>query len=149
MTSRAAPGPLPFAFRNPNRPDVVALVLDAGALIAFEHADPTVLAFLDEAHRRAVPVRTSSGATSQVWRDRARQVRLTRLLRGVEEVAIDKQTRPRIGRLLALSSTVDVVDAAVVDVTVDGDEILTTDPDDLAHLAASAGRRVDIIAIGT
>ena len=41
----------------------------------------------------------------------------------------------------------DVVDAAVVAVAVDGDTILTADPDDLEALANAAGLHIDITRI--
>lgn len=41
----------------------------------------------------------------------------------------------------------DVVDAAVVLLAVDGDTILTSDPDDLAALANTAGLHIDLVAV--
>jgi hypothetical protein len=41
----------------------------------------------------------------------------------------------------------DIVDAAVVVLAGDGDEIFTSDPGDLRALARSAGIHVDLIAI--
>lgn len=127
----------------------MAVVLDAGALIAFEQSNPTILALLQQAHVRSIPVRTTSGATAQVWRHRATQVRLSRLLRGVDEVAIDPESSPRIGSVLARSGTADVVDASLIEVAVDGDEVITSDADDLAHLARAVGKRIMIIPIST
>ena len=43
--------------------------------------------------------------------------------------------------------TSDVVDASIVDIASDGDEVLTSDPDDIAVLATAAHRRLSIIAI--
>lgn len=47
----------------------------------------------------------------------------------------------RIGSLLALSDTADVVDASIIEIARDGDEILTSDPGDIVALAKVAGRR--------
>lgn len=127
----------------------MAIILDAGALIAFESSNPVVLALLNDAHARSVPVRTTSGATAQVWRDRAKQVKLTRLLRGVDERPIDDESSPRIGLILAAASRTDVVDGSIIEIAADGDDVLTTDPEDMAHLASAAGRRLVIIAIST
>ncbi|MGH3908450.1 MAG: hypothetical protein ACRDTE_30330 [Pseudonocardiaceae bacterium] len=59
----------------------MTLILDAGALMAYEHGDRTVRAFLERASQTGVDVRTTSGAVAQVWRDGARQARLA-MLRG-------------------------------------------------------------------
>ena len=127
----------------------MALILDAGALIAFESSNPIVLALLSDAHARSVPVKTTSAATAQVWRDKSKQVQLTMLLRGVDEQPIDEASSPKIGMILAAASVTDIVDASVVEIASDGDEILTSDPHDLAHLASAAGRRVVIIPVST
>lgn len=127
----------------------MALILDAGALIAFESRNPTVVKLIADAQAAGEPVRTTSGVTSQVWRDQARQVVLSRLLRGVEERPIDPTVSKRIGSLLALLETADVVDASIVDIARDGDEILTSDPADIVALAKAAGRRLTVIPIST
>jgi len=41
----------------------------------------------------------------------------------------------------------DVIDAAVVLLASDGDRVLTSDPDDLEPLAASAGIHVDLMRV--
>lgn len=125
----------------------MAVVLDTGALIAVDRGDRTVVAFLESAQRDRVPVRTTSAAVAQAWRRGERQVRLVRLLRGVDERSLDPDAARRIGDLLARSETIDVVDGAVVDVAVSGDEILTTDPGDLADLADAAGKHLTIIPL--
>jgi hypothetical protein len=127
----------------------VAVLLDAGALIAFERSNPTVLALLHQAQARSILVRTTSGVTAQVWRDRSRQVRLGLLLRGVDEVAIEPASSPRVGAILAASRTSDIVDASLIEIAADGDEVITSDPDDLVHLARSIGKRISIIPIST
>ncbi len=125
----------------------MALVLDAGALIAIERHDPVVLGHLIEARRDGVAVRTTSTVVSQVWRDGRRQARLSSALRGIEEVAHDRSRSRRIGQLLGRAGASDVVDAGVVDIAADGDEVLTSDVDDLAELATAAGRRLTLIPV--
>lgn len=127
----------------------MAVLLDAGALMAFEKSNPTVLALLRHAQIRSIPVRTTSGVTAQVWRDRSTHVRLARLLRGVDEVAIDPTSSPRVGSVLATSRTSDVVDASLIEIAVDGDEVISTDARDLAHLARCTGKRISIIPISS
>lgn len=114
-----------------------------------ERRDRTVTALLDQAQHQQVTVRTSAAAVAQAWRPGGRQVRLTRLLRGVDERSLDPATARRVGALLTRSATADVVDAAVMDSAAPGDEILTSDPGDLAVLVEAAGKRLRIIAVST
>lgn len=76
-------------------------------------------------------------------------MRLTRLLRLVDEHTLDPTAARRVGTLLMRSATVDVVDAAVVDIAAPGDEILTSDPKDLGLLAEAAGKQLTITRVST
>ena len=76
-----------------------------------------------------------------------RQALLARLLAGVEVVALDEEFGRRTGVLLACAGTSDVVDAAVVLLARDGDDILTSDPRDLLALAETAGAHIELVAI--
>ncbi|GAA1520353.1 hypothetical protein [Nocardioides humi] len=121
----------------------MTLVLDTGALLAIEWRNRAVLAAIRRAHEEGVPVRTSSGAVAQTWRNGARQVRLATALRGIDEHAIDAGASRRVGRLLADAGTSDVIDAHVATLCDPNAVLLTSDPDDLDHLAATRG--VDVI----
>lgn len=125
----------------------MALILDAGALIAVERGSAAVLGLLIEAQRAAVPVRVPSAVVAQVWRDGARQARVASVLRGIDAVALTDERARRIGELLAAAGRADVVDGSVLEVAADGDEILTSDHDDLRHLATSAARSITIIPV--
>jgi hypothetical protein len=125
----------------------MSLLLDAGALIGYERGNLVVLGALAHAQASRIPVLTTAAVTAQVWRDRRRQVRLTMLLRGVDERPLDPAASPLVGELLRRSATSDVPDAALVALAVDGDEILTSDPDDIAALAAAQGLRVLITTV--
>ncbi len=127
----------------------MALLLDAGGLIGYDRRNLTVVAFIESAQRHQVPVRTTTAVVAQVWRDGSRQTRLARLLRGVEEIELSVRTSRSIGVLLAASRTADVVDASLVDISLEGDEVLTSDPNDISLLARAAGRRLVIIPIST
>ena len=119
----------------------MTLVLDAGALIAYEHGDRTVRAFLERAGRTGVDVRTTAGAAGQVWRDGTRQARLAMLLRGVLEVELTRERVRRVGGLLGRAGRSNVIDGSIVDAALDGDEILT-DPDDITILAQYSGKNL-------
>jgi hypothetical protein len=125
----------------------VTLLLDAGALIAFERNSATVAAFIRNAVDAGDAVRTTTGAVAQVWREGARQARLARLLEGVHEVELDRQRARAIGRLLGEAGVSDVVDGSIIDVARTGDEILTSDPDDLVELATVAGKTLIITQV--
>ncbi|MGH3480913.1 MAG: hypothetical protein ACRDQD_29305 [Nocardioidaceae bacterium] len=118
----------------------MTLVLDVGALIAYERGDRTVRAFLERAGQTGVDVRTTTGAVARVWRDGARQARLTLLLQGLLEVELTRERARPIGTLLGRAGRHDVIDGSIIDAAVDGDEILTTDPDDITALAQTAAR---------
>ena len=125
----------------------MTLLLDAGALVAYERGDKIVQAHLERASRTGTSVRTTTGVVAQVWRNGSRQVRLGRLLRGVAEVELSRAQARRIGPLLGAAGRSDVVDASIVDAALDGDEILTSDPEDIAALASSSGRTLIVTRV--
>ena len=124
------------------------LILDAGAFVAAERNDRDVIALIKGAMVDGRPPVSHGGVIGQVWRGRSgRQANLARLLPGVEIVALDERAGKDAGVLLARSDRSDVIDAAVVLLASDGDEILTSDPDDLVPLAQAADLHVDIIPV--
>ena len=58
---------------------------------------------------------------------------------------LDDQLGRAAGELLGSTGMSDVVDAALVLLAGDGDEIVTLDRDDIETLAAMAGRLVELI----
>jgi hypothetical protein len=113
---------------------MAALVFDAGALIALDRGDRTVVALLAVAARHGSEAITSSACIAQVWRDPARQARLTRVLGGFLERPLDSGQARQCGLLLARAGTSDIADAAVTLLAHDGDTILTSDPVDIQRL---------------
>lgn len=122
----------------------VAIVLDAGALMAIDQRDRRVGALLRVAQRDRLPVRTSAAVLAQVWRDGAKQAKLAMALTGVEVAAVQEASGRRVGELLARSKTSDVVDAHVAVLTAAGDIILTSDIKDLRHLLNVRGIRAGL-----
>jgi hypothetical protein len=112
----------------------VKAILDAGALIAVDRRDRTIGARLRVLQQQGTPVRASSAVVGQVWRDGRKQVNLARVLAGVGIEALGKDDGRRIGELLALAASVDVVDAHVALMAADGDLVLTSDPADIRKL---------------
>lgn len=88
---------------------------------------------------------THAGVLAQVWRGESRQARLSQALAGIEVRPLDEALGRAAGLLLAATGLSDVVDAGVVLLAADGDEIVTGDPDDLAALAAAWGRHVELV----
>jgi hypothetical protein len=66
----------------------VAIMLDAGGLIAIDNNDRRVGALLRIANRERIPVRTSAVVVAQAWRDGARQANLARPLAGTNIVSV-------------------------------------------------------------
>jgi hypothetical protein len=124
------------------------LVLDAGAFVAVERGERDVVALVKrERQAGRLPV-TSGGVVAQVWRGgRGRQAQLARLLAGVDVEPIDDRLARRAGMLLAATGQSDAVDATVVCLARDGDDILTSDPNDLHALTLAAGVHVELIAV--
>lgn len=124
----------------------MTLILDAGALIAVDRGDRQVLALLkSDLVARRTPT-THGGVVGQVWRS-SRQANLARLLAGTDVVGLDGALGRAAGMLLAATGTSDVVDAALVALCQDGDLVLTSDPDDIAVLAAAADLHVEVAAV--
>jgi len=124
------------------------LVLDAGALVAVDRGDRDVVVLLKRERMAGRSPVTCGGVVAQVWRGgHGRQVPLARLLAGVEVAPIDDSLGRRAGVLLDRSGQSDAIDAAVVCLAADGDDILTSDPGDLLALAQAADIHVEIIAV--
>jgi predicted nucleic acid-binding protein len=125
----------------------VTLLFDAGAFIALERGHPGLEARLRLERAYGRTVATHGGIIGQVWRDGGRQALLARALRLVTVVPLTAAIGRDAGRLLASTGGTDVIDAALVALAQDGDEIITSDPDDLARLAAAAGLQIDLLVV--
>jgi hypothetical protein len=124
------------------------LVLDAGAFVAVDRGDRDVVALVKRERLAGRPPVTCGGVVAQVWRGgNGRQVPLARLLAGVDVVPIDDSLGRRAGILLARSGQSDAIDAAVVCLAGDGDDILTSDPGDLRALAEAAGIHLELVPV--
>jgi hypothetical protein len=123
----------------------VTLVLDSGALIALERNERSMWARLKAAAvARELPL-THGGVVGQVWRGGPRQARLERALQGVDVRPLDRVLGRAAGELLGRTSSSDVIDAAVVLLAADGDDIVTLDRRDFEALVRAAGRHVELI----
>jgi hypothetical protein len=124
------------------------LVLDAGAFVAVERGDREVVALVKRERLAGRSPITSGGVVAQVWRGgHGRQAPVARLLAGVDVAPIDDSLGRRAGILLARADRSDAIDATVICLAADGDDILTSDPDDLRTLAEVAGIHVELIPV--
>ena len=105
----------------------MALVLDAGGLIAVDRLDRKVGAILRVAQQEKMPVRTSAAVVTQVWRSGPLQANLARALTGFDVASLDGQKGRSVGEVLALSRTADVVDGHLGFIVRSGDTVLTSD----------------------
>lgn len=122
------------------------LTLDAGALIAAERGDLRIVALLDRAARRLLPVAVPARVLAQVWRADPRQHRLHLLLAGdhLEVPALDRDEALAVGALCARAGTSDVIDASVASCARRRQQtVVTSDPEDLRRLDPA----IDLIAI--
>jgi hypothetical protein len=123
------------------------LVLDAGALVAVERGSRDVIALIKRERLAGRAPLTHGGVVGQVWRGGGRQASLARLLPGLDVVALGADLGRRAGALLARSRTADVIDAALALLAQDGDEILTSDADDLRAVVAASGVHADVVDV--
>lgn len=126
----------------------MSLVLDSGALIALEKNDRVMWRRLKAALvAKSVPV-SHGGIVGQVWRGGgARQALLARALDGIDIRPLDEGLGRAAGDLLARAGSADVIDAALVLLADDGDDIVTSDPEGIEPLAAHLGRHVELLRV--
>ncbi|MCL4413649.1 MAG: hypothetical protein M1522_02680 [Actinobacteria bacterium] len=123
----------------------MSLVLDSAALIALDRNERAMWVRLKGCERAGSPPVTHAGVVGQVWRSGPRQARLSRALDGMDIRALDDDLGRAAGVLLGQTGKADVIDAAVVLLANDGDDILTSDRADLEPMVAAAGRHVELI----
>ena len=124
---------------GPRRPR--AVVLDSGALIAFEKNERKVRTLIELALAHGTSLWTAGGVVAQVWRDGSRQARLARLLGSglVQIQPLDREEAQATGVLCGETGTRDIVDASVVLLARKyAATIVTSDPDDLRRIDPAA-----------
>lgn len=113
------------------------VVLDAGALIAFEKNDRRIRTLIELALKHGGALHAPAGVVGQVWRDGRRQARLARLLGSglVEVQALDCAEAQAAGVLCGQSKTRDVIDASVVlAARRHRATVVTSDPEDVKRI---------------
>lgn len=126
----------------------MTLLLDAGAFLAVERGDRDVVALLKKEYLARRSPLSHGGIVAQVWRgESGRQAELARLLAGVHVQALDEDLGKKAGVLLGKSRTDDALDAALICLAVDGDDVLTSDAADLRRLAESSGVHIELLPV--
>lgn len=125
------------------------LVLDAGALRDSEkHPRGRAWGLCKAEVAQGRPPLLPIAVLARMWRGGAKQAGLAQLVKLCEIVEIDEPMARRIGVLLGLSESTDVVDAMVVLVALDtGATVATSDPDDITRLAEAAGVKLPLAPI--
>lgn len=123
----------------------MTLVFDAGALISLERDERASWVRLKAAYLRGEVPLTNAAVLGQVWREGLGQARLSQALEGIEVRPLDETLGRSAGELLAASGQADLIDASIVLIALDGDEIVTTDSADLKPLAIASGRHIELI----
>lgn len=124
----------------------MTLVLDSAALTAIDQADRAMWvrlkgALLDE----VVPV-THALAVACACGPRDRSSRLDLALDGMEVEVIDEDVARRASKFrTGLSDAGEFSDVMLVLSCIDGDEIITDDPNRLAPIAIASGRHLEVI----
>jgi hypothetical protein len=123
----------------------MTMIFDTGALIALERNERAMWRRLKLAVRMAQRPRTHGGIVGQAWRNGRRQALMAKALAFLDVASLDTALGKAAGELLAASKEKDVIDASVVLLANDGDQIFTSDIGDLEPLAAASGRHVELI----
>ena len=123
------------------------IILDAGALIGVDRNDRRVAGLIELGRRAGGELVTSSPAIAQSWRNGARQANLARALAMIDIRSVGIDDAKRAGELLAASNTTDVVDALIVNLAAPGDQILTSDPSDIAQLVAARNIHATVVRV--
>ncbi len=125
-----------------------ALVYDTGALVKAEAGHQVVWGFHRRIQLKGIRPVIPALVLAQAWRG-GPQHQLGRLLKGCEiDESLTEAEARAIGKLLAVTETRDVVDAAVVLTAARrAAAILTSDPDDLTKLAGTLAIHIPILRV--
>ena len=123
----------------------MGVTYDTGALVAADRGERRQWArHRALLARREVPC-VPAPVLAQAWRGGNRQALLSRLLTGCHVEALDDTRARAAGTLAARAATTDIVDACVVEGALRRhDLIISSDPGDLAAIAAAISSRLEI-----
>jgi hypothetical protein len=126
---------------------VRTIIYHTGALLAAERRNPDFLALHYELTTARVRPIVPVVVLAQAWRG-GPQHQVSRVLKGCDIVPDDQRTGRAAGVACGASGTADVVDAIVVTTAVQYQaSVVTSDPDDLSHLADSIGVKLQLFVV--
>lgn len=123
----------------------MTLVLDSAALVALDRNERAMWVRLKSCQLTGALPLTHAGVVGQVWRGGPRQARLSQALAGIDIRPLDESLGRSAGVLLGRTSHADVIDAAVILLADDGDDIVTSDRTDFEPMVAATGRHVELV----
>ena len=116
------------------------LILDAGAFVAAERGDREVLARVKRECQLGRAPLTNGVVLAQVWRGGyGKQVPVAQLLASVEVTPVDDRLGKLAGLLLARTGGSDAVDASLICLAQDGDDILRAENGKFLNPARASG----------
>jgi len=123
------------------------VVLDAGALIAFERGDEHLKSILRGVLAMKARIVIPVTALAQVWRGGPNSAPLARLIDAGEVEPLDEKGAKEVGVRLGLRGDNDIADAQVVSCALEyRAAVATSDPGDIRGLAAP-GESLALIAV--
>lgn len=118
----------------------MSLVYDAGVLLAAERRSARAWTLHHDALKAGITPELPAAVLAQVWRGGAKQAQLARFLRGCHVLPDTEHLARAAGVACGVAGTADVVDALVVVLARQRSApVVTSDPDDLRHLAGAMG----------
>ena len=123
------------------------VVLDAGALIAFERGDQNLKAILRNVLAAGARVVIPATALAQVWRGGPGSAPLARLVDAGEVEPLDEKRAKEVGVRLGTRGASDVADAQVFCCAVDHRAMIASSDSDDIRALAEPGERVTVIAV--
>ena len=138
-------GPL----RQRARPPVKGLTYDTGALIAYEKRDTTMMGIHESAVERGITPVVPAGVLAQAWKGGSgSQAPLARMLKQCQVEPLVEDLAKQVGAASEQTVSKDVVDISVVISAVSrGDEIVTSDLDDIYEIMTSLGYNTAIYEV--
>jgi hypothetical protein len=121
------------------------ITYDTGALVAAERNDRAIWALHRRALERGLRPTVPAGVLSQAWRG-GPQAELSRLLKGCRIEILDELRARTAGAACADAGTADPTDATVVvGAIARRDLVVTSDDDDVQHLADALDAPIEIV----
>jgi predicted nucleic acid-binding protein len=123
------------------------VVYDAAVLVAADRNERRAWAEHKARLEFGVVPLVAAPVVAQVSRS-PQQAQLRRFLTGCVVVPLGESEAHEAGRLLGMTRTADVVDAAVVTIALRQKAmILTSDPDDMKRLVRASGSEIAVVAV--